>query len=69
MKTKSPCDVVGGVRLFAHYFPNSSLEFTRVLWKVCLRGQRLCFFAKGMPAPVNVDKGGIYGLFAVRNIP
>src|SRR5215470_3838953 len=67
MKAKPPCDVVGGVRLFARHLQNSSLEFARTLRKVCLRGQRPGFFAKGMPAPANVDEGGVYGQFVVRN--
>ena len=69
MKPKPPCNVVGGVGLFADCLRNSPLELVRALWEICLRGQRLCFFAKGMPAPVNVDKSGMYGQFAARNIP
>ena len=68
MKAKPSCDIVGGVRLFARYLQNLPLEFVRTLWEVCLHGQRLRFFAKGMPAPVNVDEGGIYGQFAARNM-
>src|SRR5215472_2746520 len=68
MKAKPPCDVVGGVRLFVRHLQDSSLEFVRTLREVCLGGQCLRFFAEGMPAPVNVDKGGMYGELAVRNI-
>src|SRR5215471_5597439 len=68
IKAKPPRDVVGAVRLFVRHLQNSSLEFVRTLREVCLGSQCLRFFAKGMPAPVNVDKGGMYGQLAVRNI-
>src|SRR5215470_13546109 len=68
IKTKAPCDVVGGVRLFARYLQNSSLEFVGALREVRLCGQCLRFFTKGMPAPANVDEGGMYGQLVVRDI-